>query len=233
MNLSRFTLIYKLLFLYLVLFISAFTFIHTIGADHVKQKVIEDSLIILEESGKSILSHYNHGQPYSQKQHSVFQKELILSADAINCRVLVIDHSGTILVDTENKNLNESIYHYDTDFFQKGTITNLSVEELTAEPVLCLSFYTQSGGYLSLMQPMKPIETRADYYFYILNSLFYIIMSVLGIAFIIIYFANITPLRRLMKAAKSFSIRRSNPPIRMLINDEYRDLAETLNIIGE
>lgn len=77
------------------------------------------------------------------------------------------------------------------------------------------------------------ITVRIDYYFNILLTLFYFMSGVLGLAFIIIYLVNYIPLRKIREGVKSFSIAHENPPIHLRVNDEYSELAETLNVIGE
>lgn len=67
----------------------------------------------------------------------------------------------------------------------------------------------------------------------VLLSLFYFMSAIAGLIFLGIYFAYAHPLRKLLDGAKKFSIARKNPPIRLRTHDEYGELAQTLNIIGE
>ena len=64
-------------------------------------------------------------------------------------------------------------------------------------------------------------------------TLFYFMSGIIGLAFLGIYFASAYPLRKLLNSAKKFSIARKNPPIEIRTHDEYGELAQTLNIIGE
>ncbi len=73
---------------------------------------------------------------------------------------------------------------------------------------------------------------RVRYYFDLLDATFFLMGAVLGVAFLVIYFMNILPMRRLCNAAKNFSIHRTNEPISLRTFDEYQDLAEALNLIG-
>lgn len=67
----------------------------------------------------------------------------------------------------------------------------------------------------------------------VLLSLFYFMSAIAGLIFLGIYFAYAHPLRKLLDGAKKFSIARKNPPILLRTHDEYGELAQTLNIIGE
>lgn len=73
---------------------------------------------------------------------------------------------------------------------------------------------------------------RVNYYYDILLKLFYLMAGIVGVAFILIYITNFRPLRKLRDGAKDFSIAHDNPPIDIHTNDEYGELAETLNVIG-
>lgn len=77
------------------------------------------------------------------------------------------------------------------------------------------------------------VQVRVDYYFNILLTLFYFMSAVMGLAFIVIYLTNYRPLRKLQNGARNFSIAHENPPIELHTNDEYGELAQTLNVIGE
>ena len=58
-------------------------------------------------------------------------------------------------------------------------------------------------------------------------------MAIVGFVFLLIYIFNVRPLRKLRNGAKDFSINHENPPILIKSNDEYGELARTLNVIGE
>lgn len=76
-------------------------------------------------------------------------------------------------------------------------------------------------------------DARIDYYFNVLLTLFYFMSAIVGLAFLGIYFANAYPLHKLLDGAKDFSIVRKNPHIQFQSHDEYGELAQTLNVIGE
>lgn len=77
------------------------------------------------------------------------------------------------------------------------------------------------------------IRARTNYYYNILMTLFFLMAGMLGVAFLFIYFFNIIPLRKLRNGVKDFSIAHDNPPIEIDSNDEYGELAEALNVIGD
>lgn len=76
-------------------------------------------------------------------------------------------------------------------------------------------------------------SSRVWYYFDILDATVFLMGGVLAIAFFIIYVMNIVPLKKICDAAKRFSIHRTNAPIILHTHDEYQELAEALNLIGD
>lgn len=106
--------------------------------------------------------------------------------------------------------------------------------------------FIQTAGFhyireMVLSEPHYPLRevnadqltsVRIDYYYNVLLMLFYYMAAIVGIAFIFIYLTTSRPLHRIQSGAKHFSIAHENPPINVRSNDEYGQLAETLNVIG-
>jgi signal transduction histidine kinase len=77
------------------------------------------------------------------------------------------------------------------------------------------------------------VHTRVDYYFNILLTLFYFMSAVMGCAFLLIYLSYSHVLRKIQNGAKKLSVAHENEPIPIYSNDEFGELANTLNILGE
>lgn len=76
------------------------------------------------------------------------------------------------------------------------------------------------------------VPARITYYFNIMDTTLFIMAAVLAAAFLFIYVMNAIPMKKLCNAAKRFSVNRINPPINLHTKDEYEELANALNIIG-
>ncbi len=81
---------------------------------------------------------------------------------------------------------------------------------------------------------LSPADTAVQikYYFGILDHSMLVMALILGGSFLLVYAFNSVPLRKLLNAAKSFSIHRKNPTINIHTMDEYQELADALNLIG-
>ncbi len=77
------------------------------------------------------------------------------------------------------------------------------------------------------------VSSRMHFYFNLLDGTLFLMGAVLASAFLFIYALNVIPMKKLCRAAKSFSINQYNPPIELHTRDEYEDLANALNMIGK
>lgn len=72
-----------------------------------------------------------------------------------------------------------------------------------------------------------------EFLFNELMTLFYLTAAITGLAFFIIYMTNMRALKKIRDGVKNFSITHENPPITLSTHDEYGELAQALNVIGE
>lgn len=237
MKFLRNTLGQKLTLLYLIIFVVCFIFTHTEGTNYIRDKAIDETVDMLKDAGTTILTRHIEQQDYTPETIKNFQSHIIVGAETADCRILIVNTDGDILIDTKNAKINDNIYRYSGLLLRSEYVIDLTLGKLVSEPSLLLPLpitnCTFLDGYVVMILPMSQIDERANYYFNILDGLFYIFMLAILIVFIVLYVTNVRPLRKLIKEAKAFSIRRDNPPIHMKSNDEYQDLANTLNIIGE
>lgn len=237
MKFSRNTLGQKLTLLYLLLFAVCFVFTHTQGTNYIRSKVVKETSDMLREAGTVILTRHIEQQAYTPETIRNFQSHIEVGAETADCRILLVNIDGDILIDTKNSKVSDNIYRYDSSFLRRDYVENLTLGKLIERPVLSVPLPITNcvflSGHLVMLSPMERIEKRSAYYFNILDGLFYVFMGTLMIVFIVIYITNVFPLKKLTRKAEAFSIRRDNPPIIMHSNDEYSDLAKTLNIIGE
>ncbi len=233
----RTTLGKKLLALYLVLFVAGFYFAYSAGYDYIYTKVVQESKRSLHDAGITLLNSEINRQAYTRESIRSLQTQFTTAAEVAECRILIIADDGTIVLDTSDKNPDYNIYFGDASFLKNKYNENFTLNGYLDEPSLCVTLPIEKNpylnGYLVFTQANTFLESRADYYFNILMSLFYLIAAILGVAFLILDYMTVRPLRELRDGAKDFSIAHENPPINIQSNDEYGELAQTLNLIGE
>lgn len=227
----------KLLAFYLAMFAITFYAMSTFGHSYIKERVVSETAENLCSVGITLLSSHINQQRYTKTTILSLQSQLEMAAEAAECRILIICSDGDIVVDTSNANPSYNIYQGDSSFLHEEYVESSTLNGYLATESLCISLPIEQNaylnGYIVLAQPVSYVKNRAIYYSNILSTLFYIIMLIVGFVFILIYIFNVRPLHKLRNGVKDFSINHENPPILIKSNDEYGELAQALNIIGE
>ncbi|MCH5252959.1 MAG: HAMP domain-containing histidine kinase [Lachnospiraceae bacterium] len=226
----------KLAAFYLILFLFSFYFMQTLGYQYIYDKVVSETQNNLHSAGTTLLDTHIYQQAYTEDSIRTLRTHLNMASGTAECRIIIISRTGKILVDTSESDSSYNVYQGDTSFLRRSYVEDFSMNGYLKDPSLCISIQLEHNpylnGYLLLTKKNSSIKTRADYYFNIVATLFYLIMTMLAIAFFCLYFFNFRPLKKLRNGAKDFSIAHDNPPIIIKSNDEYGELAQTLNIIG-
>lgn len=234
---TKTTLGRKLLAFYLSMFAISFYLITTIGHSYIENRVCSETAGTLRSVGITLLSSHINQQRYTKTTIQSIRSQLEMAAEAAECRILIIYIDGSLIVDTDDPSVHYNIYQGDSSFLHEDYTKATTLDGYLNTESLCVSLPLERNpyfnGYLLLAQPATHVMTRTTYYSNILFTFFYVFMLVAGMIFLLIYIFNVRPLHKLRNGAKDFSIGHENPPIRINSNDEYGDLAQTLNVIGE
>lgn len=234
---TKTTLGRKLLAFYLVFFAITFFGMSTFGHGYINDRVFSEAENYIRNIGITLLSTHIEEQTYTKKTIKSLQSQLDIVAETANCRIMIIYDDGDVIVDTDAKTPVYNVYQGDATFLRHQHNRNFTMNGYLSSESMCICLPIEENsylnGYLVLAQPNSVIKTRTVYYTNILTFFFYLMMFLVGIVFILIYIFNVRPLHKLRNGAKDFSIAHENPPIIIHSNDEYGDLAQTLNIIGE
>ena len=227
----------KLAAFYFMLIAVAFYFIQSVGYDYIYSKVEEESQQTLLSACSTLLNSHFDQHAYTKSTIRNLTTHFQMTSEVSDCRIIIMYRDGDIVLDTYNITASNGVYGGDLSFLNNKIVKDTTMEGYLDEPSLCIilplrkSSYT--SGYMVFAQKNSCIRKRADYYFNILMTLFYLIAGILGLIFIGLYYFNFRPLRKLRNGVKDFSISKKNTPIEIHTNDEYGELAETLNVIGD
>lgn len=234
---TKTTLGRKLLAFYLVFFAISFFCLYSLGYSYLRNRVYYETESELRSLGITLMSAHLNEDALSKKKINSLYPQLRMASDAAECRILLISNDGEVQVDSEVKHPDYNIYNGDASFLHQQTIRNFTMSGyLTSQSsCVCLPMEKSShlNGYIFLAKNNKEINSRAYYYTNVLAVFFYLKMLLVALFFIFIYIFNVRPLTKLRNGAKDFSIRHENPPILIKSNDEYGELAQTLNVIGD
>lgn len=227
----------KLLAFYLAMFAITFYLISTFGHQYISDRVYSESADNLRSVGITLLGTHINQQRYTKTTILSFQDQLKMAAEAAECRILIICNDGDIIIDTTGKKTGYNVYLGEASFLHDEYVKNTTLNGLLETESIVISLPMEQNaylnGYLVMTQSASYVKNRVTYYSNILTTFYYLIMAIVGFVFLLIYIFNVRPLRKLRNGAKDFSINHENPPILIKSNDEYGELARTLNVIGE
>ena len=225
----------KLLAFYLVLFAITFYLITTVGRDYISERVESESISNLRSVGITLLGSHINEQRYTKTTILSLRDQLKMASEAAEAEILIVCSDGDVILNTDTEKT-YNIYQGSSSFLHEDVIKDTTLSGLLSENSTCVILPMEQSaylnGYLVLAQPDQFINNRAIYYTNILTTFFYLIMVIVGFVFLLIYVFNVRPLRKLRKGASQFSINHENPPILIKSQDEYGELAKTLNVIG-
>ncbi|MCR4604828.1 MAG: hypothetical protein K5639_02405 [Eubacterium sp.] len=234
------TLIKKLLAFYLVIVMGSFYFMLVFGRSYIYDQVQEETKNAMITAGKQIISSYFDRPDYTSESIAKMRDELSMTGDNYGNRILVIHNDGDIVLDTGKKNVPSTPYnvrnHHESDFLRNEYTYDYTIGGYLSSPSLCVSLpllkSTQFLGHLIIVQGNEYITEKTDFYYGVLSKVYYILLALLLLTYIGLYFFCFVPLKKLREGCKDFAIGRDNPPILINSHDEYGELAETLNILG-
>ncbi|MBO6107892.1 MAG: HAMP domain-containing histidine kinase [Eubacterium sp.] len=237
--LGKTTLFKKLLAFYLVIVVASFYFMLAFGRTYIYDYALEETAGSIEGAADRLIASeltYDYTEESLQESRTSFD----VAAKASNCQVLIISTMGDIILDTENK-LSHPYYnviaHGEQRFLRKSPTYDYTIGGYLSTSSLCISVPLRNSpgfqGYLVFAHSNTFIEKRADYYYGILLTVYYILLGMLLLTYIGIFFFCFLPLRKLRNGSKDFAIGRDNPPIVIKSNDEYGEMADTLNVLGK
>ena len=230
------TLGHKLLAYYLVFFAITFFAMSTIGHSYIRERAYVEAEHHLQDIGITLLSSDMNQQSYTKTSIRSLYSQLLIVGDATDCRIIIVCDDGDIVMDTSSKNVNYNVYTKDSSFLRQQATRDTTMEGYLPSESMCVCMPIEKSafmnGYLLITQANMYIDNRATYYSNVLSTFFYLMILLVGLVFILIYIFNVRPLHQLRNGAKDFSISHDNPPIIIHSNDEYGELAQTLNVIG-
>ncbi|MCR5691287.1 MAG: HAMP domain-containing histidine kinase [Eubacterium sp.] len=230
------TLGQKLTMFYMIIAVISFFFMQFRGFDYVYENTHREVQKTLSSTSSVLVNSHFASRSYSKSNLMNMTLHLQICAETANCRIIVMYDDGEILQDTSDINFKGALCPGNLDFLCSRTLSDFTMNGYLDSPSLCViqrvAKESYSNGYLIFSVPNAKIKEKANDSFNTLMMTYYLIMMVLALVFMGIYVFLFLPLRKLRMGVKDFSIAKENKPIIIRSNDEYGELADTLNIIG-
>ena len=234
------TLIKKLLAFYLVIVVVSFYFMIAFGQSYVYNQVLEETAHSLKGAAGRLVNSVLATTRYDEEKLLEMRTSFDVAAKASNCQILIIREDGDIILDTE-KYVSEPYYNViknnQAEFLHQRQAYDYTLGGYLSMSCLCINTPLRHSelfhGYLVFAYGDSLITNRSDYYYSILLTVYYIVIGLLLLTYIGLYFFCFIPLKKLRAGSKDFAIGRDNPPIIIHSNDEYGEMAQTLNVLGK
>ena len=234
------TLIKKILAFYLVIVAASLYFMLAVGRNYIYRQVQGETATSLEQAADRLVKSTLIGVPYDEDTLMSLRPSFEVAAQAAGCKILIIRNTGEIILDTEKDREDPNynvIQHGEIEFLHQDATYDYTIGGYLGTPCLCvttpLHHNDRFQGYLVFAYANTIIENRADFYYNILATVYYIVIGLLLLTYIGLYFFCFIPLKKLRAGSKDFAIGRDNPPIIIHSHDEYGEMAETLNVLGQ
>lgn len=232
------TLLAKLIACFLLLSLSMFVLLNTYGVATTEKKLIKHKKELLYEEA-NLISKEQLANYYS---NDISPKALLSQLRTIDTfldvQIWIVNMDGTIICDTRKPigSAANNILSYDVAFFSETYRDKVFYPELLSAPMLSVCvpvpYKYQMLGYIVILAPLSQISETSVYYIDIANLCLLFFLPLLLLALILIYRFTATPVKKLRKLTKEYSLGNYQYPLPKLHGYEYKTLEDAISFMA-
>ncbi len=232
------TIFIKYILSFLAIFMILFTFINTIGKDRVRNSIVDKKLSQLWQLTETICSEYQNLYTDNTFNRLQMEKHLNAVSSLSNTRIWVTNSYGLVQVDSDGKISSGKlkVSFLDPNLLSYQTMAGLEFESYFNGPTMVavnsIIENWSPKGYVLVFMSEQEVDDNVVSITNILNILTLAFTFILILILISIYLFTVRPLRKLIKAAKEYSIGHFDHPIHIKTHDEFDELVSTINFMG-
>ncbi|MDO5293250.1 MAG: HAMP domain-containing sensor histidine kinase [bacterium] len=234
----RTSLLYKYCCCFFLVFLSLFILLNTYGSNQIKTNLVNQKKIALYQESESICNQYVQEYYANSITKSFLYKQLVTVGSLTNTRIWMTDHEGTLLLDTEDSmsGVTTNVLAIDPSILNSNTKSGVKYPGYFDTPMIMAESniivnYNTVGYIFVFMSEDKVLEDTIQIT-NVINTLLLYFMVTLIILIVCMYLFSIRPLHKLIKAAKEYSLGHFDASISLRGNDEFNDLANTINFMA-
>lgn len=231
------SLLWKLLALFAGLSIALFVVLNTVGLNLMQDKILARTKETLYQDGTAYVSEYLLEYYKMNSDVKEISVQFGLLETMTDARIWLVNNNGIILMDSAKKAAGFSLTDADSSFMDTTFHENVFMKGIMEKPVLSVTvpvIYEYSNkGFLVLTVPMEYIESESVYYLDFVNVAYLIFQPVLLAVFVLIYYLTAVPVKRITRAARSFSRENFKEPLTINASAEYKELGDTIQYMGD
>lgn len=236
------SLTFKFLFGYLLCMIPLTLFCLTFGKNYIHKYVSNKKKAELYTYAQFIEDKYftNIYDSASSYLNTTIAKEIQQYDSVLQTHVWVTNQTGTLLVDSENINLQNNQYiitDYDKDFFSQYYYESKTLSPLLQEPMLTVILPVTVNysirGYIIIYQPIEVFLQSVSYFENILYFVLLGIGIILAVFLIYCWFITVRPSKKIVKTLLAYSSGDYEHTLSLHGKDEYEQMGTELNFLAE
>lgn len=235
----KFSLTTKLAFCYFILAVAFFFVINFSLKEYLSDKVSETSSEQMSVAG-NMLQHNLTSKDLSSNSSTSHIKNTIDTACAVSSySISYFDYNGTPRYSSCSIKNNSGHYHSKKRFkkalskgYNNPTTLGGFFDNEQVYTITTITQYQHPVGYLVIGMPVSQLEEETASLVSIYSLFLILIYIFLLLVFILLYFMHVYPIQKIIIAAKEYSKGHFDYELVIHSNDEYRELAETLNYMA-
>lgn len=232
------TLWTRIILCYLISSVLVIVLLNTYGMNLLKNRLKKDKADDLYNEARIMSSEYMDNFYSSTISLDYLDTQLHSIENLLDIRTWIVSPEGYVISDSSYssnaKGIN--INTLDPDFLNKATSDRTYFKDYFSEPMLSyvqpVSYDYKVRGYIVLYLPLSQIVNSAVVYMDVINICFLIFLPLLFLIFLYFYYLTEIPLRKLMKAAKEYSIGNYNYAITLKGLSEFKELGSAISFMS-
>lgn len=234
---KHFSLLWKLLLLFVGVSVAMFVIMNTVGLNIMQNRMLARTKEELYQNGTSYVSDYLLDYYEKNGNNNALSIQFEVLSNMTEARIWLVSKNGLIVMDSARVANGCSLLEEDVTFFEETFQENVFFKGITREPMLSVSIpviheYSEKG-HLVLLKEMDSIEEESIFYLDFANIAYLIFQPILLGVFLLIYRMTAVPVKQMAEAAKKFSRGNFKEPLELSASGEYLELANTIQYMGD
>lgn len=226
----------KLILLYLLIGIAVFAMLNIFGSMSLEKKLLSQKKSILIQEAQMIAGEYGEGYVNSKITTGDLKRQLSMTDQFMNVRILLTNAAGTVFVDTRSEQ-QFSLADRIEGFPEQGYYENLEDSRLSSGSLLAvwepIVYDDVVRGYVCLVVSMEVIAGDMLVYMNLLNGMYLVLLLVLFLAFVVLFFWTAYPVYHLKKTALAYAKGEYGTVMSSHLNDEYKEIGAAVQYLSQ
>lgn len=229
----------KLLLCYLLVVLSMFTLLNTLGVKSMKNSLMEEKMTLLYNEATLLSSEYVTSYYHNEMNLETLTSQLKTIDTFLDARIWLVSKQGYVILDTRKVSNNSDIINindFDETFLDRTFSEHTEIAGVFTEPMLSVIKAVNSNyerkGYIIIHSSISSIEKESIFFIDIINRCLLVFFLLLFLVFFYIYYITVRPLKKITLATKEYTSGNYQYPLVIKSHDEYKDLSNAITYMA-